>query len=404
MIYAGKRQVLGAFLGTKKVNKMFLGDAVMYAPAQPVTYVFDGVTTTAPSTAPDGEPFAAPLFGTSGKAVLPDSVRVEMGGEDITATAFNLLNNTVEIDEVIAPITITAEGVTAYEGYTPLAYIACVVCGEKGGISLGFKPTNKTKIHAEFMVTGGSKEYMMSEYNIPRTSTHYCSLWQYSSKLVFAWGGTNSASFTPVIPNNKRASVIIDQGLLSYTWDGEDETHTNDMRSASTFSGGANLYLFGNKRVAASGCCRGNIYRYRHWEDGVFTRDLVPCREEATGEVGIINTLSGYFSNSIGAGDLYIGPYVASTNTLVDCSIARKSGANTGTTTQAVIGSDWSVELTPSAGYTFGTSQIVVTIGGVDKTSEVASYDSSTGKWTIAINNVPMKPITITATAHAAAA
>ena len=412
MIYVGKRQVLGAYIGTTKVNKMFLGEAVTYAPAQPVTYVFDGVTTTAAATAPDGEPFSAPLYGASGKAVLPDSVKVEMGGVDITATAYNLLNNTVEIDEVTAPITITAEGVTAYSGYKPLAYLACVVIGSnKPGLALWGNATNQdTKVYFELMKNGGTNEYLITEQGVGRTSAHYIGFWFNSSKPAVGWGGTNkemssSTAYTP--QNNTRFYVTIDKGYVTYkcTNNNTEKTLTYDARTeGQTFSSSKNVTIYGNKNLAASSGARGRVYRIKRWDNNVLAVDFIPAVRESDGVAGLLNLVTGNFGKSVNSDSIWIGPYSVSTNTLTDCTIALTSGNNTGTTTQAVIGSNWSVELTPSAGYTFGTSPIVVTIGGVDKTSEVASYDSSTGKWTIAINNVPMKPITITAAAHAAAA
>lgn len=347
--------------------------------------------------------WSASLTGDTGKAVLPDSVRVTMGGEDITEDAYNYENNTIQIANVTGEIGIVANGVTAYSGYTPIAHIACVTCGSHPGINLGFKATEKTKIQTDFKVTGGTREYMLTEYHVSRTAAHYCSLWVYSSKTVMGWGGTNSAGFTPAIPTSKRVSVTIDKGALAYTWEGESDTYTQNFSvSGQTFTSAQNLCIFGNRNTSASGGSRGFIYRYRHWEDDVLAHDYIPARNESTGGVGLLNLETGTFGLSIESGNIWLGPYVSSTQTLSNCAASLVSASNTGTATLAVLGASWSVKFTPSSGYTFNDANAVfsITVNEVDKTSDYATYDSATDTWTVAMVAHWNDSISITGTAQ----
>lgn len=108
MIYIGKRMMVKPYLGAKDVKKIYLGNSLVWINTIPITFDFDGVTTTASDKVESGGTYVAVLSVVSGMTLVPSSVSVMMGNTDITSTAWNSSNNTITISSVTDDVTITA--------------------------------------------------------------------------------------------------------------------------------------------------------------------------------------------------------------------------------------------------------------------------------------------------------
>ena len=92
-----------------------------------------------------------------------------------------------------------------------------------------------------------------------------------------------------------------------------------------------------------------------------------------------------------------MAPNILVSTAYTNCAATRLSGVATGSAARAVIGSTWSIKITPSSGYTFtGGTTPQVEIDGVDVTSTTVT-DNGDGTYTVTIVDVPDKPIEITA-------
>lgn len=77
-----------------------------------VTFHLDGLTTSAPNQVFNGMPYTATFSVLENKTFLPSTVRVLMGGIEVTDNTFNFETNTIFIPNVTGNIEITAEAQT----------------------------------------------------------------------------------------------------------------------------------------------------------------------------------------------------------------------------------------------------------------------------------------------------
>ena len=367
-----------------------------------VTFNLDGLTTSANTKVSPGSSYTASFTPDTGKQLIPASVKVTMGGTDITEDVYDFETNQIKISSVTSTISVTAKAITVSSEYTLLPYIYYISRGAYPGIDLGFKATEKTKIFADFLMTGGTREYVLPEYNVSRTGTHYFGYWIYSSKSYFGWGGS-STNFTPAIPWNVRANVTIDKGLLTFNYEGDNTTYSKDLSSDITFTGTGNLCIFGNRRTSYSGGTLGKIYRYKHWEDDVLQRDFVPA-VNSSGVTGMLNILDETIFRTppyLADNNVVVEPSIILSRTLTNCT-ASKTIDRTGSATIAVIGKTWICNFVPSSGYTFNSDDAVfqVTINNEDVTSDVAVYNSTTDSYTVTLVAHWNDTINVTATAQ----
>lgn len=108
MIYAGKRQAIDAYFGTKKVLNMYLGDVGVYSAQMSVDCTFDGVASNAPENVKWGESLTVTLSADSGTQLASSSVVVTMGGVDVTSQAYSSSTNKITISNVTGDISIAA--------------------------------------------------------------------------------------------------------------------------------------------------------------------------------------------------------------------------------------------------------------------------------------------------------
>ena len=377
-----------------------------------------------------GQSFTASFVGEDNNVLLPSTVNVTMGGIDITDTAFRLLTNTIEIQSVTGNIVIAATAAVVDMNYQPLL---CIFTREKGsgsnipsnGIILPYKPSSNTKLELDVFL--GSNTYSML-YNAagrnPNTASsdsypqfYFWTRFTNTNSYRVSWGNrTNGNNYinNRIIQTQKRINVICDRGTFAYE---------NYLGSIQSFESGStltswnvnnNLCIFAENRSSsgktASYNCFGGLYRCKvsnynpTTENYDLILDCIPVKRRSDGKLGIYDLVSGTAiinDENTMPSDRYMGPNILTTASLTNCTRTLLSAAETGTTTRAVIGSTWSVKLTPSSDYTFaGGVSPQVKIGNVDVTSQVVTNNGD-GTYTITIVDIPQEPIEITAEAVA---
>lgn len=372
-----------------------------------VTFHLDGLTTSAPNQVFKGMPYTATFSVLDDKTFIPSSVRVLMGGVEITKNVFNIETYVINIPKVTGNIDITAEALnvssTILDAYDIVPYITCVYKVSQPGIGLQYYPTEKTKIEFVYTFTGASPDYIHIQRSTMMSSggVVYLGFGDVSKVAYLCWGGrkTEKGGFNFASLANEITDVTVDRGLFDVSCKSLRRHSITDMHvDGETFTGTQYLTLFGNTTSIADGSVYGYIYRYKHWEDDVLVGDLIPVRRKSDGRVGLYDIVGNAFR--YGNSDYWLEPYIKVTNSYTNCTITRLSAALTGTSTVAVIGKSWSSKFTPIGNCTFNSQDAIfqVMVNNVDKTIDYATYDSTTDTWAVTLVPHWKDDISITAT------
>lgn len=374
-----------------------------------------------------GQSFTASFVGEDNNVLLPSTVNVTMGGIDITDTALRVLTNTIEIPSVTDTIEITAQAAAIPNEYAPLMYIrntnvsANVPSLKYRVFNTGHYPTDLTEVELDVnMVTTNNYGALFGVFN--GNSQYFMMYSRYGNVYGRAvWGNETigSTAFGDRQPREgDRITIRMGKGTATYPLrNGTDKTITFDGSTLETPWTSPYPLTFGGEQVSEN-VYRGknqNIYNFKVWEDGLLIRRYVPCKrisDNFTGFWDLVNETFLTEKNTANAERAdWIPPYVALTNTLSNCTAELLTPLLTsGTTAMAVIGSTWSVKLTPNTNAIFNSSDAVVSlvIGGIDVTNltnddmehtPYVQYDSTTDTYTITIVNVPQESIEISAIA-----
>ena len=368
--------------------------SLMFGNICSVTFNLDGLTTSASRQAYINMPYTASFTCLDDKQFIPSSVRVIMGGVEITKNVFNFETGVINIPRVTGNIEITAEALTisssVLSSYDIIPYITCVYKTGAPGINLGFYPTEKTKILFTYVWTGGSAAHIHIQRNTMMSSETgiYLGFADVSGSMFLAWAGRKAqpGGFTFASLANEITDVNVDRGAFDISCKSLKAHKTYNMHvDGETFTGNQYLTILGNTTSTDAGAVYGYIYRYKHWEDDVLVGDFIPVRRKSDGRVGIYDIIANAFKFK--NHDYWLEPYVKVTNSYTNCTPTRVSAALTGTVNYAVIGKTWQYRYTPSNGYGFGTIGFFrVLLNGVDVTSTVAAYDSTNDTYTVTLN------------------
>ena len=414
-MYVGTNLITGAHHDGHDGKALFFRGGRIWAKACTITQTLDGVTSDAPANVLWGERMVVSFTPESGKVLLPSTVRVTMGGVDITDTAFRLLTNTIDIPSVTDDVEITAQAAVVPSAYTPLQYITKATHNTAARIVTDYYSTNNTEIEFDIWQVGGSAVYIAHAGFTPQGSGSntydFVLRIRYASGSIgtaLRWGNTSrtSASGLPgthaqYTTPNKRCYVFM--GKTYHV----DNMRVADIDDGSEFVNEDTMIFLGANSNSAGGF-QGNIYNLKHSESGVLAHHYIPVAVEGgyLGFYEIVNgTLTPYTSASY-----YLAPNVILSNSLTNCAATRLSAAATGNTSRAVIGSTWSVKLTPTASsnstFNHEDAGISLKIGGVDVTNSdntdgtpYVAYDSASDTYTVTIADVPQESIELTAVA-----
>ena len=110
-IYKGSNEIKHVYYCGTEYSFIHLGGLTIFSPPMEVTCNFDNVTSNAPSSVAYGEPLSVTLTATNDKQIVPSTVTVTMGDNNITSTVYDGVN-TITIACVTGDVTITAKAVT----------------------------------------------------------------------------------------------------------------------------------------------------------------------------------------------------------------------------------------------------------------------------------------------------
>ena len=363
-------------------NSYVMGTISMHMLEEPaisyiVEYTLDGVTTT--YRVHEGEDFVLPLVAESGKQIIPASVNVSMSESNITDDTYNYETNTIAIQNVNDTVTITAESAICPDGYTFVDYVwhYAKPVAQDVPIQTNYILNSNTemdidvnvKLYANNMMLFGSANYADnpgSYFWIKPTSDF--------SSYKFGSNAANSSSSTR-IKDNIRQLVKTVKNKITYI-NNNNATTTLTVSGTSDWTGRA-LHIGGCQNSAnTSYYANCMIYRWKIKEDNALINDFVPIKRLSDGLVGLYDLIGGVAY--IRPKNKWCEPALSITRTLENCTQSLISGISN---TLAPYGNTWSSKFTPSSGYSFDNFQILV--NGIDKTSELATYNISDDTWTV---------------------
>ena len=415
-MYVGTHEITGAHHDGHDGKALFFRGSRIWAKTCFITQTLDGVTSDAPNTVTWGDGLVVSFTPESGKVLLPSTVRVTMGGVDVTDTAYKLATNTVEIPAVTGDVTITAGAVSVDSAYKPLLYVATreVIAGNM--ITLPYKANSNTKLVMDVSIEEKSNSVLYSGKGSIASSSASSPNYAFAvrtektSKWWLIHGATGSGNVGLTVGKmmcGQRTTFVNNKGVVSY------KNQSGDVYNR-TYNGGE-WSLNSNLNIMANGhnsyISDGKLYNVEISEptddDANILLDYIPIMRLSDGKVGIYDLVNG---DAI-VNNNYIAPYNTLASGLTNCSASLLSGTDTGTTTRAAIGSTWSIKLTPTAASnaTFNSNgaSMSLKIGGVDVTNAAnpggtpyVAYDSTTDTYTITIENVPQENIELAATAY----
>lgn len=186
------------------------------------------------------------------------------------------------------------------EGYTELEYIQSVGAQY---IDTGFQPNQDTRAVCDFelMATPYSQVVMFGERP---TWGQDQFLLTYTGSTFRSDYGTQNTSFPASIQAVGRHTI--DKNRNVSTLDG-----TVVSASGETFSSGMNIYICAlNNNETASIFSTMKVYSFKLYDNGTLVRDLVPCKVDASGAVGMWDKVGQTFYANAGSGSFVAGPDV----------------------------------------------------------------------------------------------
>ncbi|MBQ7245033.1 MAG: hypothetical protein IJS34_01530, partial [Alphaproteobacteria bacterium] len=212
---------------------------------------------------------------------------------------------------------VNGHAATLPAGYTELEYI------ESTGtqyIDTGVKLTSSHTVEIKFNTPTA---YHMFLYGgrISNESEYYGLYLDSSVKIQQGFGGTKP---TYDVSNFSNLDIIYKNDKGTISWNG-----TELGTISGTFGGTYNAYLFAINQAgsAHSYTYTGKIYYAKIWDNNTLVQDLVPAKN-ASGVIGMYDTVSGAFFTNAGSGTFTAGP--AKCRNLFDGSIEYGSIDNTG--------------------------------------------------------------------------
>lgn len=357
-----------------------------------VTFHLDGLTTSAPNQVFNGMPYTATFTVLDNKTFLPSTVRVLMGGIEVTDNTFDFESNTIFISSVTGNVEITAEAQTIsstlLSTYEILPYIGEIdFTGSPGLPFTTILPTEKTKLYVSIKMKRPSGYLIMQRGQSLGSPYPELAMGDQSGYGRLCWAGRRSGGLTKFDTyRNNRMDIWCDRGV----WDiycksmKVHRTH-NYAQEGDTFTATRNLTIMGNTTSTSEGSTLGDVYELTHWSDDVLTHRYIPVKRISDKKVGMLD-INGSNSFVLKDSTYWVAPYISITNTCTNCTATRLSTAETGFASYMVIGKQWQFKYTPTAGYTFANNGLFrVLLNGVDVTSTAAVYDSTTGTYTVTL-------------------
>ena len=191
-----------------------------------------------------------------------------------------------------------AGGGSLPDGYTELEYLQST--GTQY-IDTGFKPSNYTRVVADFMFDswGSETTFVFGVQNTANTS-RYCLGVSSSGTMRNDYG----TQYTSVDVINLGTRYTADKNQNVFTYSGSTQTWT---QTAETFSNTIHMYLFARNYGTSFGYLKGKIYNLKIYNNTALVRNFVPAKLNSDGSLGLFDTVFKEFYTNAGSGTFVAG-------------------------------------------------------------------------------------------------
>lgn len=190
-------------------------------------------------------------------------------------------------------------------GYTQLEYIQST--GTQW-INTGFKPTGNTKIICDFLAYDQSTSQQGVFGSRPGTSGRFT---LFTGRSTNALQADYDTAQTLANENNAISGVDLTQRVvISMSNDLIVNRTTVKSVTVASFSSTYDLFLFANNNIGTVQLpAKLKMYSCQIYDNGTLVRDFVPCKN-ASGAVGLYDTVGAQFYANAGTGSFAAGPEV----------------------------------------------------------------------------------------------
>ena len=183
------------------------------------------------------------------------------------------------------------------DGYTELEYLQST--GTQY-IDTGFKPSNYTRVVADFMVDawGSGTTFLFGAQT--SNNQRYCLGFSSSGTMRNDYG----TQYTSIDIISAGTRYTADKNKNVFTYSGSTQTWT---QTAETFSNTLTMRLFARDYSSSPGYLKGKIYNLKIYNNTVLIRNFVPAKLNSDGSLGLFDTVSKEFYTNAGTGTFVAG-------------------------------------------------------------------------------------------------
>lgn len=183
------------------------------------------------------------------------------------------------------------------DGYTELEYLQST--GTQY-IDTGFKPSNYTRVVADFMVDawGSGTTFLFGAQT--SNNQRYCLGFSSSGTMRNDYG----TQYTSIDIISAGTRYTADKNKNVFTYSGSTQTWT---QTAETFSNTLTMHLFARDYGSSPGYLKGKIYNLKIYNNTVLIRNFVPAKLNSDGSLGLFDTVSKEFYTNAGTGTFVAG-------------------------------------------------------------------------------------------------
>ena len=186
------------------------------------------------------------------------------------------------------------------EGYTQLNYIQST--GTQY-IDTGFKPSNYTRVAADFMVDAWGSDTTFLFGAQTSNNQRYCLGFSSSGTMRNDYG----TQYTSIDIISAGTRYTADKNKNVFTYSGSTQTWT---QTAETFSNTLTMRLFARDYGSSPGYLKGKIYNLKIYNNTVLIRNFVPAKLNSDGSLGLFDTVFKEFYTNAGTGTFVAGAEV----------------------------------------------------------------------------------------------
>ena len=305
MITNGNTQIASVYLGTTKIEAVYKGEDIIFAPSTySVETDLNNITSDAPASVVMNAPLTVTLTPNIGLTIDVNSVVVTMGGVDITATAYSA--GIITIAEVTGNVSITAD--TIYD-----AEVEYLQGDGAAYINTGIIASNYIMCNLDFTIldgwTGGAAIFGS---RVSSSANQYT--------LQFYLNVGSSPNYWRWAYYNRAAEVNHNGTAGTFKAKNTSVTRTMEISGDHTITLATTNANFSNNLPIFAFCMNSNggpssrvnspylqIKRIQMYDNGTRVRFMNPVRKHGVGY--LYDTISGQlFGNANSTGAFVIGP------------------------------------------------------------------------------------------------